>query len=86
MLKLKGCVIVANIQLPEALFFDLVRFHCFGIQDNAESIKSALEGKLDALVARQYYTTYKTAPTAEEREKARQQYLDIKGMRESFRW
>lgn len=77
---------MANIQIPEALFFDLVRFHLFEIQDNAETIKSALEGKLDALVARQHYTTYKTAPTAEERERARQKYLDAKGIQESFRW
>lgn len=77
---------MANIQISEALFVDLVKFHLFGVQDNAESIKRALEGKLDAIVARQNYTAYKTAPTAEEREKARQQYLDAKGIRDSFRW
>ena len=35
---------------------------------------------------RELYTTYKTAPTEEEREKARQKYLDSKGIPESFRW
>ena len=31
-------------------------------------------------------TTFKTAPTEEEREKARQEYLDKCGMHEDFRW
>ena len=32
------------------------------------------------------YAQYKTAPTEEQREQARQEYLDRKGMQESFRW
>ena len=32
------------------------------------------------------YSKSKTAPTEEEREKFRQEYLDRKGMQESFRW
>ena len=38
------------------------------------------------LVMHENYTKYKTAPTAEEREKARQEYLDAKGIHPSFRW
>ena len=30
--------------------------------------------------------TYKTASTKEEQEKARKEYLDKKGIKESFRW
>lgn len=77
---------MANIQISEALFVDLVRFHIFGVQDNAEGIKTALEGKLDALATRQLYTTYKTAPTPGEREKARQEYLNKKNIPKNFRW
>ena len=29
---------------------------------------------------------YKTAPTEEQREQARQEYLDRRGVPESFRW
>ena len=50
-----------------------------------EQIRRQLETKLDALVARQLYSQSKTAPTAEEREKARQAYLDRKGIPEDFR-
>ena len=32
------------------------------------------------------YSKFKTAPTEEEREKFRQEYLEKKGIQESFRW
>ncbi len=35
---------------------------------------------------RELYTKYKTAPTEEEKEKARKEYLDRRGVPESFRW
>jgi hypothetical protein len=41
---------------------------------------------LDALVRHELYEKYKTAPTEEEREKARQEYLDRRGVPDSFRW
>lgn len=49
-------------------------------------IEKALMEKLDSMVKRQLYTTFKTAPTEEEREKARQEYLDKCRMHEDFRW
>jgi len=49
-------------------------------------IKKGLEDKLEAMVRRELYTKYKTAPTEEEREKARQEYLKKVGMHRSFRW
>ena len=39
-----------------------------------------------AMVERELYTRSKTAPTEEEREKARQEYLDRRGIPEDFRW
>ena len=38
--------------------------------------------KLDALVNQELYKKYKTAPTEEEREAARKEYLDRKGVPE----
>lgn len=32
------------------------------------------------------YTKYKTAPSEEEQEKARQEYLDKRGVSASYRW
>ena len=45
-----------------------------------------LEQKLDSLVRHELYAKYKTAPTQEEREKARQEYLEKRGVPDSFRW
>lgn len=44
------------------------------------------EEKLDALVRHELYTKYKTAPSEEEQEKARQEYLDKRGVSASYRW
>ena len=49
-------------------------------------IKQGLKAKLDALVMRDLYSKYKTAPTEEEREQARKEYLDKRGVPEKFRW
>ena len=47
---------------------------------------SYLEKKLDRMVMRDLYGKFKTAPTEEERERARKEYLDRRGVQESFRW
>ncbi len=39
-----------------------------------------------AMVEYHLYAKYKTAPTAEEREQARQAYLDKRGVFPDFRW
>ena len=49
-------------------------------------IKQGLEKKLDRTVMRDLYGKFKTAPTEEERERARKEYLDRRGVPESFRW
>ena len=49
-------------------------------------IRNGLEEKLDALVRHELYTKYKTAPSEEEQEKARQEYLDKRGVSASYRW
>ena len=51
-----------------------------------EIIRKGLEKKLNAMVDRELYSKYKTAPTEEEREKSRQEYLERKGIPENFRW
>lgn len=52
----------------------------------AGEIRQGLEQKLDALVRHELYAKYKTAPTAEEREQARKEYLDKRGVFPDFRW
>lgn len=73
-----------TVQIPLELFRAIYMYMETGDGDPA-AIRAALEQKLDALVARQLYSQSKTAPTPEEREKARREYLDLKGIPEDFR-
>ena len=75
-----------NVQIPYELFFQLLQYFLMDNYDGEEIIQSGLEKKLDAMVNREMYSKFKTAPTEEEREKFRQEYLDRKGIQESFRW
>ena len=60
--------------------------HLVEMDEVLPQIKKGLEEKLEAMVRRELYTKYKTAPTEEEREKARQEYLNKVGMHSDFRW
>ena len=51
-----------------------------------EYLNKLLQDKLNKLVDNDLYTKSKCAPTPEEREKARLEYLDRKGVPDSFRW
>lgn len=75
-----------RVQISEELFIELVKYHLLGVEENAPAIKKGLQEKMDAIVRHELYSTYKTAPTKEEQEKARKEYLDKKGIKESFRW
>ena len=75
-----------NVQISEQLFVALVKYHLLEMDNVYPEIKKGLEEKVDALVMRELYTKYKTAPTNEEREKARREYLDKRGVPDSFRW
>ena len=74
-----------NVQIPHELFVDLVLYHLSGEDDFDEDIRQGLEQKLDAMLNRQLYSRYKTAPTEEQREQARQEYLDRRGVPQSLR-
>ena len=75
-----------KVQISRDLFIKLIKYHHFDIYEYEDDIKSEFEKKLNLMVMREYYTTYKTAPTEQEREEARKKYLDEKGVPESFRW
>ncbi|WP_195270544.1 complexin-2 [Eubacterium sp. 1001713B170207_170306_E7] len=75
-----------SVQIPEELFVQLIKYHLCEDDLWEEEIKTGLERKMENIINRITYTDYKTAPTEEERENARQKYLDRKGYRESFRW
>ena len=75
-----------NVQIPYELFVDLVLYYLNGEDDFYEDIQRGLEQKLDAMLNRQLYSQYKTAPTEEQREQARQEYLARRGVPQSYRW
>lgn len=77
---------VKNVQISYELFVSLLRYHLAEDEDCLNEIRQGLEQKLDSLVHHELYAKYKTAPTQKEREKARQEYLEKRGVPDSFRW
>ena len=75
-----------QVQISEDLFLLLIQYHIFECYNEKEKIAKELQQKFDSIINRNLYTKYKTAPTEEEQEKARQEYLDRKGIHSSFRW
>ena len=75
-----------NVQIPQELFMKLLRYHLLDDDNCAADVKKGLEQKMNTMVGRELYTKSKTAPTEEEWEKARQEYLDRRGILADFRW
>ncbi len=75
-----------NIQIPEELFIAIMKYHLLDMEDVQPEIKKGLMDKMDSISMRLLYSKYKTAPTEEEKQKARQEYLDKRGVPDSFRW
>lgn len=73
-----------QVQIPQELFVLLIHYHLMEDDSHVDEIRIGLEKKLDEMVLRELYGKAKTAPT--EREKAQQEYLDRRGIPESFRW
>ena len=62
----------SQVQISKGLLLALFQHHLARNEEYLPEIEKALMEKLDSMVKRQLYTTFKTAPTEEEREKARQ--------------
>ena len=75
-----------NVQIPQELFMKLLRYHLLDDDSRADDVQKGLEQKMNAMVERELYTKSKIAPSEEEREKARQEYLDRRGIQADFRW
>lgn len=78
-----------QIQITEKLFIEICQYFLLD-QRNAEqekAIKNGIESKLDRVVEHELYTkSMNTSLPEAEREAARKEYLDKKGISESFRW
>ena len=75
-----------KVQIPEDLFFEILRYHLLDDESVLPNIKQGLEEKVEAMSRRELYTKYKTSPDEKEREQARKKYLDKVGMHRDFRW
>ena len=75
-----------QVQVSEDLFLSLIKYHILAYYNEEEKIVKGLKEKYDRIANRNLYTKYKTAPTEEEKEKARQEYLNKKGIHSDFRW
>lgn len=83
-----------NVQIPKSAFLDgfqLALFVLAGaepaeLEEIAKRVAGAYSSKLDNIIKHDLYTKYKTAPTQEQREAARQEYLEKAGISPSFRW
>ena len=60
-----------NVQISQELFMKLLRYHLLDDDSCTEDVKKGLEQKMKTMV---------------EREKARQEYLDRRGIQADFRW
>jgi len=77
-----------QIQIPEPLFLDMCRYF---LLDQAEPelasrISKGISDKFERIACHDFYTTYKTAPSEQEKERARKEYLERKGIPTNFRW
>jgi len=83
-----------GIQLPESFVKDVFRLilalYDYELGGDVSAIIDRLEltlnDKIIAMQKRQAYTAYKTASGIEEREAARQNYLDLAGIHKDWRW
>ena len=78
-----------QIQIPESLFKligAIALDESQRTEQNFQLLEKGIMDKLNRQIAHDYYTRFKKAPTEEESEKARQDYLNFKGIPENFRY
>ena len=78
-----------SIQIEYSFFLDLVSY-AFMHEDledpGYQRITDAFHRKLEAMERHHLYSLYKSGATEEVRSKARENYLEAIGLRDSFRW
>ena len=78
-----------SIQIDFQLFQRMISYissHSDTSDPAYEVIYNSILQKLESMEKHALFTVYKTAPDIKSREKARQKYLDMMGIPESFRW
>lgn len=78
-----------NVQISEELFVQLAEYFLLDKRDTERETRiiGGLNAKWETLRKRELYTQmHNSALSEQERERARQQYLDIVGVPDGFRW
>ncbi len=78
-----------QIQIPAQLYNVMAMYildESFRTDDNFKYIEKEILKKIDRQLEHELYTKYKCAPSQEEKEKARKEYLDKRGIHHDFRW
>ena len=77
-----------RIELEQSQFTSLIVWlnDHQGEAQELDQLYKIFSDKLDKMIAHELYTKSKTAPTKEQQEQARQEYLDRKGIHKDFRW
>lgn len=77
-----------KIQINKSLYDELIMYFLNGDRsaERERRILSGIDEDIEARIRRDYYSRYKTDPSAEAREKARQAYLESAGIPRDFRW
>lgn len=82
-----------NVQIPLELWERLCELHLhfneleeWEVNELLNHIEQGIRQKQEAIARRESYTQYKSGVTPDDREAARQQYLDQRGIPNGFRW
>ena len=79
-----GCM--RKVMITFRLFYLLYRHFVLGVHDKEDEIREQIIKKNEALANHELYTQSKTATTEQEREDARQKYLDMVGIPPGYRY
>ena len=74
---------LANVQIPKELFKELYVFVWETAPDS--DLMRQMDDKINKLIDREIFTKYKRAASTAERERYRNEYLDRRGVPNSFR-
>ena len=75
-----------SIQIKPSLFFKLYDYFIYGDESKRDEIIARLNEKMDRMQRRKLYSDSKTADTEEDREAARNKYLDLAGIPDDYRY
>lgn len=75
-----------NVMISYDLFLDLFRYFKCDMTDLAPDITSRLDDKFNRILSRDLFNDYLHAASPEEKEIAKQKYLDSKGIPLDYRF